>query len=84
MLDIDHFKHVNDEHGHAAGDALLVAVAQAISGSVRASDMAARYGGDEFAVLAPETGPEDARQLADRVLDAGPRARRSWPRTAPW
>lgn len=70
LLDIDTFKRVNDEHGHAAGDALLVAVAQAISGAVRASDMAARYGGDEFAILAPETGPEDARRLAERVLEA--------------
>lgn len=70
LLDIDRFKHVNDRHGHATGDAMLVAVAQAISGAVRASDMAARYGGDEFAILAPETGPEDARRLAARILEA--------------
>jgi diguanylate cyclase (GGDEF)-like protein len=70
LLDIDDFKRVNDAHGHAAGDAMLSAVAQAIAGALRASDMAARYGGDEFAILAPETGPEDARKLAERVLDA--------------
>jgi diguanylate cyclase (GGDEF)-like protein len=70
LLDIDDFKRVNDEHGHAAGDAMLTAIAQAIAGAVRASDMAARYGGDEFAVLAPETGPDDARRLTERVLEA--------------
>jgi diguanylate cyclase (GGDEF)-like protein len=70
LLDIDDFKRVNDEHGHAAGDAMLTAVAQAIGGAVRASDMAARYGGDEFAILAPETGPEEARRLCERVLAA--------------
>jgi diguanylate cyclase (GGDEF)-like protein len=70
LLDIDDFKSVNDKHGHAAGDAMLSAVAQAIAGAVRASDMAARYGGDEFAILAPETGPDDARKLAERVLEA--------------
>ncbi len=70
LLDVDDFKGVNDEHGHAAGDALLGAVSKAIADAVRASDMAARYGGDEFAILAPETGPEDARKLGERVLEA--------------
>ncbi len=68
LLDIDGFKSVNDTHGHAAGDLVLSAVARAIESTTRASDVAARYGGDEFAVLAPETGPEDARLLANRVL----------------
>lgn len=70
LLDIDDFKRINDDHGHAAGDAMLTAVARAIASAVRASDMAARYGGDEFAILAPETGPEEARKLAERVLEA--------------
>jgi diguanylate cyclase (GGDEF)-like protein len=70
LLDIDDFKRINDRHGHAAGDAMLIAVGQAIGGAVRASDMAARYGGDEFAILAPETGPEEARRLGERVLEA--------------
>jgi diguanylate cyclase (GGDEF)-like protein len=70
LLDIDDFKRINDQHGHAAGDAMLSAIAQAIAGAVRASDMASRYGGDEFAVLAPETGPDDARKLAERILEA--------------
>jgi len=70
LLDVDDFKRVNDEHGHAAGDAMLTAIAQAIAGAIRASDMASRYGGDEFAILAPETGPEDARRLVERILEA--------------
>lgn len=70
LLDLDYFKQVNDEHGHAAGDLVLHAVGQAIGRATRASDMIARYGGDEFVVLAPETGPDDARVLGDRIVDA--------------
>jgi diguanylate cyclase (GGDEF)-like protein len=70
LLDVDEFKRVNDTHGHAVGDAVLVAIGKAVAGATRASDMTARYGGDEFAVLAPETGPEEARHLADRILEA--------------
>lgn len=70
LLDVDLFKDVNDTHGHAVGDAVLVAVGKAVAGATRASDMTARYGGDEFAVLAPEASPEDARHLADRIMAA--------------
>ena len=60
-IDLDGFKTVNDRHGHAAGDALLKAVAQAISANVRASDVVARFGGDEFGVLMWHIDEERAR-----------------------
>ena len=63
-LDLDGFKPVNDRFGHAAGDAVLTAVAAALLGSVRASDIVARIGGDEFAVLLWNLSAEDARKKA--------------------
>ena len=67
MLDIDHFKRLNDEHGHAAGDRVLVDLASELVGMVRASDAVVRWGGEEFLVLAPETGLADAVQVAELV-----------------
>jgi diguanylate cyclase (GGDEF)-like protein len=70
-LDVDRFKPVNDQLGHAAGDALLVSVAQRLDNTVREIDTVARLGGDEFAIV--QTGiqePEDSNVLARRVLDA--------------
>jgi diguanylate cyclase (GGDEF)-like protein len=69
-VDLDGFKQVNDEQGHTAGDAVLQVVANELAHSVRASDLVARVGGDEFAVLLPETGAEDAIRVASR-LQAG-------------
>jgi GGDEF domain-containing protein/sensor domain CHASE-containing protein len=60
MVDIDHFKFVNDTHGHANGDRVLKAVADLMVETFRATDLVARYGGEEFAVVLPETGPEEA------------------------
>ena len=70
MLDVDHFKRVNDDHGHAAGDTVLREVARRIRAEVRASDISARYGGEEFIVLLPRTQLEAGRLLAERIRTA--------------
>jgi diguanylate cyclase (GGDEF)-like protein len=70
MLDLDHFKAVNDSFGHQRGDAVLVELASRIRGEVRDVDTVARYGGEEFVVVLPETGPEGAAQLAERICAA--------------
>jgi diguanylate cyclase len=67
MVDIDHFKRVNDEYGHVFGDKVLRSIAQVLDSMVRGRDAVARFGGEEFAVLLPETGVEGARLLADRI-----------------
>jgi diguanylate cyclase (GGDEF)-like protein len=67
MLDLDHFKQVNDRHGHGAGDDVLREVARRILATVREIDVPARYGGEEFAVLLPETGLDTAREVAERI-----------------
>ncbi len=65
MIDIDHFKHYNDTHGHQMGDDVLKGVASCIRNNVREQDMVARYGGEEFSIILPETNKEDARKLAE-------------------
>lgn len=70
VVDIDHFKRINDTHGHAAGDAVLVAVAQTIAHSLRTIDLCARYGGEELAILLPQTSIEAAREVAERLRKA--------------
>ena len=71
MIDIDHFKRVNDQYGHTAGDIVIRAVAQALTDSVRPMDLAARIGGEEFAVLLPNCpaafGPQVAARVRQRV-----------------
>lgn len=67
MFDIDHFKHVNDTHGHAAGDAVLRAVGAAVAGTIRAVDKAFRVGGEEFAVLIAATDVTGATLAAERL-----------------
>jgi diguanylate cyclase (GGDEF)-like protein len=67
LFDIDHFKSVNDSHGHLAGDAVLVAFAQAIVDQVREDDIVGRYGGEEFAVILPGAGEAVASSVAERV-----------------
>ncbi|MEV4708745.1 GGDEF domain-containing protein [Actinoplanes sp. NPDC049316] len=70
LLDLDGFKQVNDTLGHAAGDALLIGVAERLTAAVREGDTAARLGGDEFAIVVPGIrGPEDAVAAGNRILD---------------
>ncbi len=71
MIDIDHFKAVNDTHGHTVGDEVLAAIASRLLGGLRQSDIAGRYGGEEFAVVLPETDVTSATQIvAERLRDA--------------
>ncbi len=67
LADVDHFKTINDEHGHPFGDHVLQQFGQIFSEQVRDSDIACRYGGEEFAVLLPYTSAEDAEHVAERV-----------------
>jgi diguanylate cyclase (GGDEF)-like protein len=67
MIDVDHFKRINDRHGHLAGDDVLRQVAHRIEGQVRRSDVAARYGGEEFVILLPGTGRDAGGALAERI-----------------
>jgi diguanylate cyclase (GGDEF)-like protein len=70
MIDVDHFKSVNDRFGHLAGDEVLRQIAHCISGEVRGSDVSARYGGEEFVVLLPGTGIAAGFLLAERIRAA--------------
>ncbi len=70
MLDVDHFKRVNDAHGHLVGDSVLREIAARVEGEVRAGDVAARFGGEEFALLLPDTGIDAAVAMAERIRRA--------------
>lgn len=70
MLDIDHFKEINDAHGHAVGDDTLTTIAGVLTGSIRVQDVIARWGGEEFIILLPETGLQEAAALAERLRRA--------------
>ena len=67
LLDIDHFKHINDRHGHAAGDAVLRSFAAALRAGLRDGDLVARWGGEEFLLMLPDTGIEQAQALLERL-----------------
>lgn len=70
IFDLDEFKSINDTYGHPAGDAVLIGLAQLISRTVRVSDIACRYGGEEFAIIFPETSPVEALAICERLRKA--------------
>ena len=67
LLDIDHFKHINDTYGHLVGDQVLQSVANCLAGCVRPMDTVARYGGEEFAIILPSCRPAYGRAVAERI-----------------
>ena len=73
LLDIDHFKKVNDTYGHLAGDAVLASIAAAAPALLREDDIVGRFGGEEFAILLPHTGAAEAAQVTERLRAAIPR-----------
>jgi diguanylate cyclase (GGDEF)-like protein len=84
FIDLDKFKKVNDEKGHAEGDRVLVMVARALQANLRRSDVIARMGGDEFAIILPECSLQDARGVAAKLVTcvSDLSAREGWPVTA--
>jgi diguanylate cyclase (GGDEF)-like protein len=69
-MDIDYFKHVNDRYGHIIGSKVLVEMGQLLLKSLRSVDIVARYGGDEFVIVLPQTLPASAVQIAERMRKA--------------
>lgn len=67
MFDLDYFKQINDNHGHEAGDAVLRYIGETLGSKVRESDIAARIGGEEFAILLSETNTDEAQGMAERL-----------------
>jgi diguanylate cyclase (GGDEF)-like protein len=70
MIDLDHFKRVNDEYGHGLGDEVLIILTTTLTTELRAADIGARFGGDEFVVLMPQTQLPDALQVVERIRDS--------------
>ena len=70
ILDLDHFKKVNDDHGHDAGDSALIQLAELFEANLRADDVVARLGGEEFAVALSRSSPRETRQVAQRLRQA--------------
>ncbi|BAU71986.1 sensor domain-containing diguanylate cyclase [Metapseudomonas furukawaii] len=80
MFDLDHFKRINDQYGHQIGDRALVAVSRSVRGALREEDCFARWGGEEFIALLPETDLESALRLAERLRQRVPQADPGLPR----
>jgi diguanylate cyclase (GGDEF)-like protein len=75
FLDLDHFKQVNDTHGHSMGDQVLKAAADILHAQLRGSDVVGRYGGEEFLIVLPETPPSGAEEVFQRILETFRQAR---------
>jgi diguanylate cyclase (GGDEF)-like protein len=78
MADVDKLKSINDRYGHVVGDTLLIAAAQALRNAIRATDVPARFGGDEFGVILPGTSVADARHIAHRIQQEASRLTFDW------
>ena len=78
MLDLDNFKSINDTYGHPAGDEVLGVLAKLMSKTIRRSDLACRYGGEEFAIIMPGAGPQEASTVCERIRESLESIR--WPR----
>jgi diguanylate cyclase (GGDEF)-like protein len=78
MIDVDNLKKINDTHGHRAGDKVIREISRRIKDSIRQIDTAARYGGDEFAVILPNTGLSDATIVAQRMVNAVAQTPTTW------
>ncbi|WP_029653632.1 GGDEF domain-containing protein [Marinobacter daepoensis] len=70
LCDLDHFKQINDHHGHVVGDHILARTAEKLEQALRNSDTVYRFGGEEFAILLPHTNEQEAREVADRIRNA--------------
>ncbi|MCS7228338.1 MAG: GGDEF domain-containing protein, partial [Endomicrobia bacterium] len=69
MLDIDHFKQINDKYGHHFGDVVIITIAEIIRNNIRITDIAGRYGGEEFCIILPHTSVKEAVNVAQRIKD---------------
>jgi diguanylate cyclase (GGDEF)-like protein len=78
FMDIDHFKRINDEHGHAVGDEVIKELAETVQRDIQRSDLFARWGGEEFILICPGTGPSEAQAIAECLRRSI--ATRRWPR----
>ena len=81
MMDVDQFKYINDTYGHIVGDEVLLIIGKVIQQQLRSSDVAARWGGDEFIILLPETSSDGTLRVVQRINNE--LTRQAWPTAEP-